>query len=138
MWTKIEFWYVKIILLEIAWFIKETNQKIFTFQNVNTSKCKIRNVRVQQHNLSVVNKFCCLNCLDNRIDFWDAQSICHTLSCNLNQISYNSLTLHIFFMLLKRLNMSHIFYSKIAWYRIAKYIWWRKWILNSDCQLYCG
>ena len=28
--------------------IKKTNQNIFTFQNVNTSKCKIQNVRVQQ------------------------------------------------------------------------------------------
>ena len=31
--------------------MEKTNQNIFTFQNVNTSKCKIRNVRVQQHNL---------------------------------------------------------------------------------------
>ena len=31
--------------------IKKTNQNIFTFQNVNTSKCKIQNVRVQQHDL---------------------------------------------------------------------------------------
>ena len=29
--------------------MEKTNQKIFTFQNVNTSKCRIRNVRAQQH-----------------------------------------------------------------------------------------
>ena len=29
--------------------MEKTNQNNFTFQNVNTSKCKIRNVRVQQH-----------------------------------------------------------------------------------------
>ena len=27
-----------------------SNQKIFTFQNVNNLKCKIPNIRVQQHN----------------------------------------------------------------------------------------
>ena len=34
-------------LLKIA---RENQSKFVTFQNVNTSKCKIRNVRVQQHN----------------------------------------------------------------------------------------
>ena len=34
-------------------FIEKTNQKNFTFQNVNTSKCKIGNVRVQQHYLTL-------------------------------------------------------------------------------------
>ena len=32
-------------------FIKKTNENLFTFENVNTSKCKIQNVRVQQHDL---------------------------------------------------------------------------------------
>ena len=34
--------------------MEETIQKIFTFQSENTSKCKIRNVRVQQHDHNVV------------------------------------------------------------------------------------
>ena len=37
--------------------IGKTNQKISIFQNVNTSKCKIGNIRVQQHNQNHIEQY---------------------------------------------------------------------------------
>ena len=35
---------------KLAQFIQKSNQKIFKFQNITTSNCKIQNFIVQQHN----------------------------------------------------------------------------------------
>ena len=54
--------------------MERTNQKNFTFQNVNTSKCKIRNVRVQQHNQCSAKA--------RKICFWHLRNALKIGKCN--------------------------------------------------------